>query len=488
MPQRTTAPCRLFTPTWATVQQRVFLVLALVLIPGCAAFHPQPLSPSHTVAAFTARTLDNPDLKSFLEKNLQHEVVPWPPQSWDFALLTLVALYYHPDLDTARAAWEVAAAGVMTAAARPNPTVKIAAGDTANAEPGLSSWLLNTPLDIPLETAGKRGYRIAQATHLSEAARLNLATTAWQVRSRLRKSLLDLYAATQTETLLDSQQAVGEEIVTVMEQRLAAGETAQPEVTLVRIALDQTRLAVRDAQKQRAEAQVHLADALGVSVDALRGVALSFALFDHLPPQLPAQEVQRQVLLHRSDILGALAAYTARESALQLEIAKQYPDIHFPPSYERDTGENKWFLGLSLVMPVLNRNEGPIAEAEARRKEAAARFGALQARVIGEIDRALAGYRAALQKLETADSLLSAHKKQQESTQAMFQVGEADRLTLLNTQLELAVSTLARWNALVTAQQSFGLLEDAVQHPLHPLGSLPVVPERNPRLREEGRE
>ena len=35
-------------------------------------------------------------------------------------------------------------------------------------------------VDIPIETAGKRGFRRAQAKHLSAAARLKIATTAWR--------------------------------------------------------------------------------------------------------------------------------------------------------------------------------------------------------------------------------------------------------------------------------------------------------------------
>jgi len=43
------------------------------------------------------------------------------------------------------------------------------------------------------KTAGKRGRRIAKAEHLSEAARLNIATVAWHVRRNVRGSLLDLH-------------------------------------------------------------------------------------------------------------------------------------------------------------------------------------------------------------------------------------------------------------------------------------------------------
>ena len=455
------------------------------LLPGCVTFHPRPIEPLRIEAEFRERTLTDSGLRAYVEAGAPLKPSEWPPSSWDFTLLTLVAFYYHPDLDVARTSWSVTEARVVTAAARPNPSVNVAPGYASNAGTGIPPWLMNFFLDIPVETAGKRGYRIAQAVQLSAAARLHIATVAWQVRSRLRKSLLDLYSATQIEALLNKQQTVQEEIVTLLEQRLAAGEISQPEVTLAHLALDQTRLSLREVQKQRAEARGQLAEALGFPVAVLDGVAISFAGLDQLPPDLPTSEVRGQALLNRPDLLAALAEYAASESALQLEIARQYPDFHTGPGYERDTGENKWFLGLSLVLPVLNRNAGPIAEAEARRKETAARFTALQAQVIGEIDRALAGYHAALQTVATADALLSAHIQQYESTQAMFHVGEADRLALLSAHLEREVSARARLNALVTAQRAFGLLEDAVQRPLNPLESTMVVPEKRPRSGEE---
>lgn len=81
----------------------LFTISFISVLTGCATFQPQPVSPSETASAFESRTLDNADLKKFLEINLQHEITPWPPKSWDFTMLTLAALYYHPDMDVARA-------------------------------------------------------------------------------------------------------------------------------------------------------------------------------------------------------------------------------------------------------------------------------------------------------------------------------------------------------------------------------------------------
>lgn len=461
------------------------LLVVMALLAGCATFQPRPISPDRTATVFEARTLGNPDLKKFLTANLGHEVTPWPPKNWDFQMLTLAAFYYHPDLDVARAKWGIAEAGVVTAGARPNPTLDFVPERSANPDPGVPRWIFTPTFDLPIETAGKRGYRIDQAKHRSEAARLNIAATAWQVRSRLRARLIDFYAAGQAESLLVRQQAVQEELVKLLEQRLEFGEASQPDVTQARISLVQTQLALRDAQKQRAEARVQLADALGLSVRALDGIDLSFVFFDPATINLPSDEVRREALLNRPDILSVLAEYAASESALQLEIAKQYPDIHLGPGYSWDQGDNKWSLGISVTLPVLNQNQGPIAEAEARRKEAASRFTALQAQIVGETDRALAGYRAALQTLQTADGLVESHKEQQRSAQSMFDIGQADRLALRSADLELIAAELSRFNALAAVQQSLGLLENAVQRPLNPPELISSVPEKNPRASEE---
>ena len=86
-------------------------IIALGLVAGCARFHPQPLSPAETAAGLESRSLDNPRLKAFLEKNLNRELNPWPAAKWDFEMLTLAAFYYHPSLDVARAVWAEAAGG-----------------------------------------------------------------------------------------------------------------------------------------------------------------------------------------------------------------------------------------------------------------------------------------------------------------------------------------------------------------------------------------
>ena len=67
------------------------------------------------------------------------------------------------------------------------------------------------------------------------------ATPAWQVRSRVRKTLLALYGASEREATLKKQEAIQAESVRLLDAQLKAGAVSPFEVTQSRVALNQTR-------------------------------------------------------------------------------------------------------------------------------------------------------------------------------------------------------------------------------------------------------
>jgi len=455
-----------FLERWTLNVERWMFFLFLLLA-GCATYHPQPIFPEQTAAAFDARSLTNRTLRAFLETN--QVAGEWPRRSWDLNALTLVAFYYQPALAEVRAQWEAVEATKITAGERPNPTVSVTPGYDSQIPGNFSPWLVTLNFDVPIETAGKRGKRLAQASQRSEAARWNFVSAAWQTRSRVRAALLSLYTARETEALLSRQTAAQSDVVHLLEGQRAVGAVSDFEVTQARIALETTQLALQDAIGQRRQVRVQLANALGLPLRALDGVKFSFAGLDRFPGELTKPEVRCQALLNRSDVRGALAEYAASQSALQLEVANQYPDVHLGPGYGWNTGnagDNQWTLGLSLTLPVLNQNQGPVAEAKAKRAAAAAHFLTVQTAAIAEIDCALAGYQAALQQRATATALWDNLQKQLDSVRAQAQAGEVEPLAVANAEVEFNTGAQNRLDALVRAQQALGQLEDAVQSPL----------------------
>jgi cobalt-zinc-cadmium efflux system outer membrane protein len=441
------------------------LVLVLACVSSCIRYQARPIEPAKAVEDFEARRLDAPELGAFLVAN--KEVETWPPAAWDLKALTLAAFYFHPDLDVARASYGVARAGVKTAGERPNPTLGLLGGyNTTSPRSEVTPWIPEVSLDIPIEVAGKRRIRIAQAREFAASARWQVLATAWEVRSRLRAALLEVYAAGESEALLAEQERLQTEIVRLLERQKDAGEASGYDLTQARVALDQGRLASIEASRRTEEARAALAAAVGLPRRALEGVRLSFDDLRRPEPEFPAGEVRLHAVLNRSDIRGALAEYEASQAALKLEIAKQYPDFSLGPDYQLDQTDSKWTLGLSIELPIFSHNKGPIAEAMAARQESAARFLALQTLVLGELDAAVEDCRAAVRKSRAADDLLTHLASQERAARAQRDLGEISRSEYLGIAIELNAGAQARLEALVQAQEAVGRLENAAQSPL----------------------
>jgi len=471
--------------TMTAILKQIVLISCLLLLAGCAArqYHPAPLIPADTASGLESRSLSDAGLQAYEEKNAGHPIASWPQKTWSLGELSLAAFYFSPTLDSARERVAEAQAAVTTAGARPNPTLSVA--------PGVPSpYLMNVDFSIPIETAGKRGHRVQGARSLEQAAQLDLADSAWKIRSGVRSAMLNYLLASRNLELLRSEEKLREEQVTILEQRLSVGEIPRPELDLARIELSKTHLAINAAEGQLSESRAALAGAIGVPVSGLEGFDFAWPDLDSPPgaESLSLKEIQRDAVLNRLDVRRALAEYSAAEAGLQLEISRQYPDIEIGPGYVYEERNNFFTLALSAVLPLFNKNLGPIAEAEARRKQAAAAFIATQAQVIADGERALAVYTAALKELNEADQSL--HKLQDSQVQMMQQavrLGEEDHLALNGVQIESSALARTRLDTLARAQNALGQLEDAVQRPLDPGDTFAVAPE-SPALNKPFRE
>lgn len=460
------------------IRKGIASLIGVFLLAGCAVqrYRPALIVASATASRFESRSLADPGLQSFEEHNLGRPVSPWPLKTWDLQILSLAALYFNPALESARARVAATEAALVTAGARPNPSLSIA--------PGIPSpYLLTLDFAFPIETAGKRGHRIQAARSLDQAARFDLADSAWTIHGGVRIALLNYLLASRSLESFRSEEKVREDQVKILEQIFSAGEIPRQSVDLARIELSKTHMAIDTAEGQVRETKAALAAAVGLSVAALQSVDFSWRNLDMPPSEesLSPAEIQRSAVLNRLDLRRSLAQYAAAEAALQLEIAKQYPDINIGPGYTYEEKHSFFTLGFSTTVPLFNRNQGPIAEAESRRKEAAAAFLERQAQIIAKSERALALYAAALEELAEAESLRKLQETQLQIVQQTIRAGADNRLSLDNVEIQSWVLARARLDALARAQRALGDLEDAVQRPLDP-GEMFTITSRSPAL------
>ena len=107
-----------------------FVTIALGATLGLAAcapavhYRPQAIAPSATAAQFESRSLSEPGLKQFMERNLGHPLHPWPLETWNLNELALAAYYFNPQMQVARAQAEAAEAAIITAGAGAPPPLR----------------------------------------------------------------------------------------------------------------------------------------------------------------------------------------------------------------------------------------------------------------------------------------------------------------------------------------------------------------------------
>ena len=162
------------------MQQLIHLTLLTILSlspAGCARFQDRPLNQADSAVRIEARTLSSPALREFIDSMVGHRAA-WPFKTWDIDRLTLAAIYYHPDLAIAKAQAETADAAITTAAQRPNPSITVTPTWITNLATAAVPWIAASAINIPIETAGKRGFRIDKTEHLTDAARLRIADAA----------------------------------------------------------------------------------------------------------------------------------------------------------------------------------------------------------------------------------------------------------------------------------------------------------------------
>jgi cobalt-zinc-cadmium efflux system outer membrane protein len=457
---------------------RLAVLGILVGVSGCIHYTPRPLPPEQVAATFSDRRLDDPRLRAVLDAKLPARAGEWPRPSWDRADLLVAMLYYNDAISEGRANFAVVAAGRRTARERPNPTIALLTeyaneGDQltqyASQHGGAPLWLWGLTPDLPLDVGTRRAARIAEADASAQQARYEFMETVWRERVALRRALLDVLMTEREVTLLETVRTDRQSQLEMARNRLEAGAASRGDLDrLVADAVaDEQRL--HDARRRHSAAQSALAATIGVPVAALDSIPLVWdrLLEPHDVGQDPVARWRDEALLERADVHGAVLGYSVAEEALRLEVAKQYPQVHIGPAYTWDHGVHRLQFNLSMELPVLNQNRGPIGEAEARREQAGAHLEGTIATAYQEIDAAIREWHLALERLADARGpVYDAAQHIYDETARGFEAGGNDRTELVAARVARSLVELQILDAVRTAQEALATLEDAMRRPL----------------------
>jgi CRISPR system Cascade subunit CasA len=342
----------------------------------------------------------------------------------------LVALVFNADLRLARLRAGVTKATADTAGLWQDPTVGVDLTRIVESTP--EPWKVMTSIGITIPVSGRLDIekRRAGVEHVVELARV--AQQEWLIRMQVRRAWSEWSA-------LDAQLRATRDFLTRVDQTLSvvdmmekAGEMTRTEARLFRIekATKSAELAMLDSRAR--EADLRLRHLMGMSPDApLRFVAAGIQpLRSETPSRTDAAELDRR----SPAILIATMEYEVAERTLELEVRKQYPDLHIGPGYGREDGKDQVLLGLSLPVPIVNANRQRIAEARAERELARVGVETTQEQTIAALRRAEVSLSAATRRRQALETeIIPLVDAQYTDAREVARLGEVNTLVLLES-------------------------------------------------------
>jgi outer membrane protein, heavy metal efflux system len=445
---------------------RLFLLLAIA---GCAS-HPyqaKPLNAERLATDFSERSVTDAGLREYMIAH-GHPETEWPIKNWGLKQLSLLAFYFHPDLDLARSRTAAARAALESEGKRAPIGASARVEHHADSAAGQDSpWSLGFEIEVPLFAGPRREALVERQTLLAQRAQLNVGAVAWQVRSRLRDALFDLYSAGGLLELAQQEAMESEVLEGLLQRRLREGVISGGELTAARLRSAQANAEVESQRLAADVALTNLSRALGLPLAMVRSLALNLTELATPAPAPDPETLRREALLNRMDIRMELLNYAAAETTVKLEVIGQNPQWKWSPGYLWDQGSSVWSLALGWVLPDGARRAAHIREAEANREVAAKEFQRLQAQVIADAETAAALYVRALDGLNAVQKRNTLASKRLAENRRLFDAGYADRVDLVHSRLEALGAKKQFRVAQRLALDALGKAEDAAQIPLY---------------------
>ena len=455
-----------------SIRTTVLSVGAVLLsVSACTSVPPLPLDAQQTAAALAARDLNDPSVHAALDKA---HIAVTGDKPWSLDALTVAAWVLRPEVKSAAADVQAAAAAIRTANEIPNPTLTLDPSYLYdNATGNMSPWSLAAALGFTIELGGKRGIRTAQAQFNRESLSWQYAETLWRVRQEVRKALIAQQLAERALQLSEREVELRKIFSTWVENQFNYGAVAQPDRLVAATNLAQAQAMLRTARGDLVTAHSALAAAIGITSAKLPQGEIAVLPVEALSRlDLTDAGLRDAAVINRLSLRRALADYNSTEQALRLTVAKQYPDVAFGPGYIYDKGDRGVTLNLGFTLPLFHGSRNPIDEALAARAKSAAAFEVEQASALSALESSLAGSTAAIAALAEAKAAENASVSASEAAHRSLDKGLADRGDVVAAQLSYLVAERGTLDALRAVLSATGSIEDATQRPYWPQSAL----------------
>jgi outer membrane protein TolC len=412
------------------------LASAVAGLTGCQSYERKPLDLDTTRAAWLSRSPADPSVREFaaaLDRAELGSVMGGfdPLDGLTLAEAEAVTLVFNPDLRQARLEANVTRATAAHAGLWQDPVLGVDLERIVSGAGGANPWVMGSTLGITIPISGRLEAEKARAGADLAAELDRLAAKEWATRSALRELWVEWSAARVRAEVADELIARLRDVASLADQQEKAGSMTRVDARLFRVELAGREADLIATTARVKELELQLRAMLGLSPEASLTLVptVTFAArttnVDELRPLLDSSN---------PELAAVRAEYEVSEQTLRTEVRKQYPDLTIGPGYGTDQGDNRVLLGLSLPIPLWNRNQQGVAQASAQREVARGRFETTYEHLSSKLAIALTRYESGRAQRALVDSSVVPLADEQEAdVRRVAALGRVDPLLLLES-------------------------------------------------------
>lgn len=355
------------------------------------------------------------------------------------------ALAQSPLVDAARGRFNSAEGSRQTAGALPNP---------------VATWWKDTDVSLygtmPIEPFFQRSSRVAQAAAELRAAQSGVQgaerDAAMQAAQAFYRVALAQSAADAARENRDGLQ----QVVDYLQVRVAQGASAEGDAIRARVERDRADVDLTLAEIELLRAQAALRPWIGADAAAPAGtIRVTLPVAAATPALPPFSELSAHALATRPDILASRARREAALNAVAVERARAIGQLGASFGLKRSLDANFLVAGLSLTVPLFDRNGGAIRRATGEQIAADAETRWLERTVVSDLEGA---YEASARLTAEVAALEPAFVQRAEESRQIalgaLREGAATLLQVLDASRALTDVRLTFTRAQVAASQS----------------------------------
>lgn len=354
----------------------------------------------------------------------------------------------------------------LQARAVPNPDLSVEVENIAGTGQYRGTRSAETTLQLSqlIELGGKREARIAAGVAELDSAHWQRQAVRLEVLSETAVAYVNVLAEQRRIQVLDEQVSALDRLQPLLQRRVEAGASSQPEILRAQVAADLVRVDREKAKAALASAKRELALLMGDSAVRFAGVAGTLSDTRQPPPfRVITDAIEANPQLMRWSAVRAL-----RDAELLTARLKSIPDLRAGVGYRRfqETRDSAMVVGLSLTVPLWDQNQGDILASRHSLEKVQAERAINKTALLSVAGKAYDAVEGAIQELRLLRaSVLPNARRAVEGIEDGYGQGRFTLLELLDVRATLIDALLREQEALRSYHIAIATIEGLVGRP-----------------------